>query len=45
LPALQDIELAYIQLVLKRLGGNKRQAAAALGIGRRTLYRRLGIDE
>lgn len=45
LPSLQEIELAYIQMVLARMNGNKRQTAAALGIGRRTLYRRLGIDE
>lgn len=45
LPTLQDMELAYIRLVLKRHNGNKRQAAATLGIGRRTLYRRLGIEE
>lgn len=45
MPSLQDVELAYIQMVLKRHHGNKRQAAAALGIGRRTLYRRLGIDD
>lgn len=41
-PDLQSIEQAYIEYTLTRFAGNKRQAAAALGIGRRTLYRRLG---
>ncbi len=42
--ALQDLELAYIRYTLDRFEGNKRQTAAALGIGRRTLYRKLGIE-
>ena len=42
--ALQDLELAYIRYTLDRFAGNKRQTAAALGIGRRTLYRKLGIE-
>lgn len=41
LPSLDSLERRYIRLVLERTGGNKRQAAAILGIGRRTLYRRL----
>jgi two-component system, NtrC family, response regulator AtoC len=41
---LDEIERRYIQHVLNRVGGNKRRAAALLGIGRRTLYRRLGND-
>jgi two-component system, NtrC family, response regulator AtoC len=41
LPSLETLERRYIRLVLERTGGNKRQAAAVLGIGRRTLYRRL----
>jgi two-component system, NtrC family, response regulator AtoC len=41
LPSLEMIERRYIRWVLDRTGGNKRQAAAVLGIGRRTLYRRL----
>jgi two-component system, NtrC family, response regulator AtoC len=42
LPPLAEIERQYIHHVLDRVGGNKRRAAALLGIGRRTLYRRLG---
>ncbi|MEX2581861.1 MAG: sigma-54 dependent transcriptional regulator [Gemmatimonadota bacterium] len=42
LPTLAEIERRYIAVVLDRVEGNKRQAAKILGIGRRTLYRRLG---
>jgi DNA-binding NtrC family response regulator len=42
LPTLSQVEDRYIRHVLERVGGNKRQAARLLGIGRRTLYRRLG---
>lgn len=45
LPSLGELERQYIELVLKQMDGNKRQAAEALGIGRRTLYRRLGDEE
>ena len=41
LPSLETLERRYIRLVLERTGGNKRKAAEVLGIGRRTLYRRL----
>ncbi|HUP21281.1 MAG TPA: sigma-54 dependent transcriptional regulator [Gemmatimonadota bacterium] len=44
LPTLAEIELRYIRYVLERAGGNKRRAAALLGIARRTLYRRLADD-
>jgi len=44
LPSLEQLEQSYIQYVLNRLDGNKRQAADILGIGRRTLYRRLAGD-
>lgn len=44
LPSLDEIELRYIRHVLARVDGNKRRAAAVLGIGRRTLYRRLGDE-
>jgi len=39
---LDEVERRYIHQVLRKVGGNKRRAAAILGIGRRTLYRRLG---
>jgi DNA-binding NtrC family response regulator len=41
---LAEIERRYIRHVLDEVGGNKRRAAAILGIGRRTLYRRLGEE-
>ncbi len=41
LPPLRELELRYVHHVLERVGGNKRQAAQVLGIGRRTLYRYL----
>lgn len=44
LPTLREIENRYIHYVLEEVGGNKRRAAALLGIGRGTLYRRLGED-
>lgn len=45
LPTLEELEQRYIEHVLKLVDGNKRRAAALLGIGRRTLYRRLGERE
>ncbi len=45
MPSLAEIESGYISRVLKCVQGNKSRAAAVLGIGRRTLYRRLGIAE
>lgn len=42
---LSEVTRRYIDHVLERVGGNKRQAAKLLGIGRRTLYRRLGEEE
>ncbi len=40
-PTLRELELRYVREVLEHTGGNKRRAAALLGIGRRTLYRKL----
>ncbi|MFC3607503.1 sigma-54-dependent transcriptional regulator [Stutzerimonas tarimensis] len=45
LPTLEELELRYIEHVLRLVDGNKRRAAALLGIGRRTLYRRLGEQD
>lgn len=45
LPPLREVEQAYIRHVLDRVEGNKRKAASILGIGRRTLYRRLEEKE
>ena len=45
---LEELEKAYILMVLERVEGNRTQAARILGIGRRTLYRKLndyGISE
>lgn len=39
LPTLDELQKRYVQLVLNEVQGNKRRAAALLGIGRRTLYR------
>lgn len=44
LPTLREVEQRYIRYVLDRVDGNKRRAAALLGIARRTLYRRLEDD-
>ena len=41
LQPLAEMERRYIRHVLTALEGNKRRAAAILGIGRRTLYRKL----
>ena len=44
-PTLDEMQKRYVQLILKEVDGNKRRAAALLGIGRRTLYRWLGDEE
>ena len=41
LPTLKDIEKHYLNYVLEKVDGNKRRAAAVLGISRRTLYRHI----
>ena len=37
---LAEVEAAHIRAVHKQLGGNMSRTAAALGIDRRTLYRK-----
>ena len=39
MPTLDQLQKRYVNMVLKEVDGNKRRAAALLGIGRRTLYR------
>ncbi|QOC23969.1 sigma-54-dependent Fis family transcriptional regulator [Wenzhouxiangella sp. AB-CW3] len=39
LPSLDELRSRYVHYVLERVDGNKRRAAALLGVGRRTLYR------
>jgi two-component system, NtrC family, response regulator AtoC len=39
LPSLDELRARYVRYVLDRVDGNKRRAAALLGVGRRTLYR------
>jgi two-component system response regulator HydG len=38
---LEEVERRYILRVLEAVGGNKSQAAQVLGLGRKTLYRKL----
>jgi len=47
-PSLRDLELKYIQNLLKRFSGHRRQIATTLGISERSLYRKLreyGLDQ
>jgi two-component system response regulator HydG len=39
--SLEEIEKHYILETLKRTGGNREEASRQLGIGERTLYRKL----
>ncbi len=44
---MEDLEEEAIRLVLEEVGGNRRRAAEQLGIGERTLYRKIkkyGLD-
>jgi len=41
LPPLEEVERRYILRVLEAVGGSKALAARVLGIGRKTLYRKL----
>lgn len=43
--SLEAVEKEYILKILEKMGGNKYQAAHALGIDRKTLYRKLGEIE
>jgi DNA-binding NtrC family response regulator len=43
--ALDAVVNRHIARVLEQCGGNKRKAAAALGITRSTLYKRLGLND
>ena len=48
IPSLEEQEIAYIQWVLKEVGGNKTLAAQILGIDRVSLWRKLkklGLEE
>ncbi len=45
LPSLDELRRRYVDYVLTRVDGNKRRAAALLGVGRRTLYRWLDEDD
>ncbi len=45
LPTLDQLQKRYVRKILDEVGGNKRRAAALLGIGRRTLYRWLDEAE
>jgi DNA-binding NtrC family response regulator len=38
---LEEVERRYVQHVLELVGGNKSTAARVLGLGRRTLYRKI----
>lgn len=44
-PSLAEVEQAYVRRVLEHVEGNKQRAARILGIGRKTLYRKLGESE
>lgn len=45
LPTLDQLQKRYVRMILQQANGNKRRAAALLGIGRRTLYRWLDESE
>ena len=38
---LEEVEKRFIDLTLKAVGGNREEAAKALNIGQRTLYRKI----
>jgi len=40
-PSMEEVEKEHIARTLKQVGGNRRKAAKLMGIGERTLYRKL----
>ncbi len=44
LPTLEELERRYIHWVLEQTGNNKKRAAETLGVGRRTIYRKLDAN-
>jgi DNA-binding NtrC family response regulator len=45
---MEELEREAIRAVLREMDGNRRKAAESLGIGERTLYRKIrkfGIEE
>lgn len=45
LPALEDVESAYIEMALDIHGGDKRAAAETLGVSLKTVYNKLARIE
>ncbi len=45
MPSMEELQKRYVKMIMDKTGGNKRRAAALLGIGRRTLYRWLEEEE
>jgi len=41
--ALRDVELFYMRATLELHGGNREQAATALGVSTRTVYNRIPV--
>jgi transcriptional regulator with PAS, ATPase and Fis domain len=39
-PTLEEVERAYIERILREVGGNKTKAAEILGISRKSLWER-----
>jgi DNA-binding NtrC family response regulator len=45
LPSLEDVEWAYLEMVLDIHGGDKRAAAETLGVSLKTIYNKLAQIE
>lgn len=41
---LEAVERGYMLAVIDLFGGNKTRAAKALGVARKTIYRKLGLN-